>query len=76
MTGGTQKMAKSQIELQLKNYRLTTADILYHMPDHPRLLHGRTTTWRRISLSCSAFSISGNKTSMAGCTRCESPAAS
>jgi uncharacterized protein Usg len=31
-------MATSQIELQLKNYRLTTADILYHMPDHPRLL--------------------------------------
>ena len=23
---------------QLKDYRLTTAEILYHMPDHPRLL--------------------------------------
>jgi uncharacterized protein Usg len=25
-------------ELQLKGYRLTTAQILYHMPDHPGLL--------------------------------------
>lgn len=31
-------MAKSQLQLQLEDYRLTTADILYHMPDHPRLL--------------------------------------
>jgi uncharacterized protein Usg len=26
------------LTLQLKNYRLTTAKILYHLPDHPRLL--------------------------------------
>lgn len=26
------------LSLQLKNYRLTTAQILYHMPDHPTLL--------------------------------------
>ena len=31
-------MAKSQLQLQLEDYRLTTADILYHMPDHPGLL--------------------------------------
>lgn len=24
--------------LQLRDYRLTTAEILYHMPDHPSLL--------------------------------------
>jgi uncharacterized protein Usg len=24
--------------LQLKDYRLTTAEILYHLPDHPSLL--------------------------------------
>ena len=24
--------------VQLQNYRLTTAEILYHMPDHPSLL--------------------------------------
>lgn len=28
----------SQLALQLRDYRLTTAEILYHMPDHPRLL--------------------------------------
>jgi uncharacterized protein Usg len=26
------------IELRLRGYRLTTAEILYHMPDHPGLL--------------------------------------
>lgn len=25
-------------ELQLQGYRLTTAEILYHMPDHPNVL--------------------------------------
>ncbi len=28
----------SSLALQLKDYRLTTAKILYHMPDHPKLL--------------------------------------
>jgi uncharacterized protein Usg len=27
-----------EIEKQLNNYRLTTAEILYHLPDHPALL--------------------------------------
>ena len=26
------------LALQLKDYRLTTAEILYHMPDHPGIL--------------------------------------
>lgn len=26
------------LELQLKDYRLTTAEILYHLPDHPGIL--------------------------------------
>lgn len=26
------------IELKLRGYRLTTAEILYHMPDHPGVL--------------------------------------
>ena len=26
------------LALQLKNYRLTTAEILYHLPDHPEIL--------------------------------------
>ena len=28
----------SPLSLQLREYRLTTAEILYHLPDHPRLL--------------------------------------
>lgn len=28
----------SDMSLQLQGYRLTTAEILYHMPDHPDLL--------------------------------------
>jgi uncharacterized protein Usg len=31
-------MAMSAIGLQLRDYRLVTAEILYHMPDHPGLL--------------------------------------
>ena len=31
-------MQKSPLVLQLKDYRLTTASILYHLPDHPKLL--------------------------------------
>ena len=32
------KPAMSNLHLQLRSYRLTTAEILYHMPDHPNLL--------------------------------------
>lgn len=28
----------SRLELQLKGYRLATAEIIYHLPDHPGLL--------------------------------------
>jgi uncharacterized protein Usg len=28
----------SDLALQLQNYRLTTAQIFYHLPDHPALL--------------------------------------
>lgn len=28
----------SALSLQLRDYRLTTAEILYHLPDHPHLL--------------------------------------
>lgn len=30
--------APTAIELQLMGYRLATAEILYHLPDHPSLL--------------------------------------
>lgn len=34
--------------LQLKQYRLTTAEILYHMPDHPALL--QSFIWQDLDL--------------------------
>lgn len=36
------------IELQLKNYRLTTAEIFYHMPDHLDLL--QSLIWQLLDL--------------------------
>lgn len=29
---------QSDLEIQLKGFRLTTAQIYYHLPDHPRIL--------------------------------------
>lgn len=29
------------MRLQLEGWRLTTAEILYHLPDHPHLLQSR-----------------------------------
>lgn len=37
------------IGLQLRNYRLTTAEILYHLPDHPRLL--QSYIWQDLDLA-------------------------
>lgn len=37
------------VELMAKDYRLTTAEILYHMPDHPSLL--QTYVWQALDLS-------------------------
>lgn len=34
--------------LQLKQYRLTTAEILYHLPDHPALL--QSFIWQDLDL--------------------------
>jgi uncharacterized protein Usg len=34
----------SVFALQLRDYRLTTAEILYHLPDHPTLL--QTYVWQ------------------------------
>ena len=36
------------VELLVKDYRLTTAEILYHLPDHPSLL--QTYVWQAIDL--------------------------
>ena len=35
--------------LMLKDYRLTTAEILYHLPDHPKLL--QTYIWQDYDLA-------------------------
>lgn len=37
------------IGLQLRNYRLTTAEILYHLPDHPGLL--QSYLWHDLDLA-------------------------
>ena len=39
----------SDLELQLRDYRLTTAQILYHLPDHPDLL--QTYVWQDYDLA-------------------------
>ncbi len=31
-----------ELELRIQGYRLTTAEILYHLPDHPSLLQSFT----------------------------------
>lgn len=39
----------ANISIQLRNYRLTTAEILYHMPDHPGLL--QSFLWQEYDLA-------------------------
>ena len=36
-------------ELQLKGYRLSTAEIVYHLPDHPSLL--QTFVWQHYDIA-------------------------
>jgi len=38
-----------EFEQTLNNYRLTTAEILYHMPDHPAVL--QTFLWQELDLA-------------------------
>ena len=42
------------LALQLRDYRLTTAEILYHFPDHPGLL--QTYVWQDYDL-CPKFPV-------------------
>ncbi|MET0596607.1 MAG: aspartate-semialdehyde dehydrogenase [Mesorhizobium sp.] len=39
----------AELELMLKGYGLTTAQILYHMPDHPHVL--QTFIWQHYDLA-------------------------
>jgi len=41
-------MCMAGLELQLQGYRLTTAEILYRLPDHPNLL--QTYVWQDLDL--------------------------
>ncbi len=45
----TDPSAQSPLDLQLSGYQLTTAQILYHLPDHPRLL--QTYLWQEYDLT-------------------------
>jgi uncharacterized protein Usg len=38
-----------ETKLMLKDYRLTTAEILYHMPDHPGLL--QSFLWQHLDIA-------------------------
>ena len=44
-----ERASMSQLELALRGYRLTTAEILYHMPDHPELL--QTFIWQELDMA-------------------------
>ena len=41
--------AYSETELRLMGYRLATAEILYHLPDHPGLL--QSFVWQKLDLA-------------------------
>ena len=43
-----QKTERVSLELQLRGYRLATAEIVYHMPDHPGLL--QTFVWQHYDI--------------------------
>ena len=40
---------ESQFHRQLRGYRLTTAEILYHMPDHPGVL--QSYIWQELDIA-------------------------
>ncbi|MEM7443705.1 MAG: Usg family protein [Pseudomonadota bacterium] len=39
----------TSLDRQLRGYRLTTAEILYHLPDHPALL--QSFTWQYLDMA-------------------------
>jgi uncharacterized protein Usg len=39
----------SNLKLELPDYRLTTAEIIYHLPDHPDLL--QSFVWQKFDLA-------------------------
>jgi uncharacterized protein Usg len=47
--GNRQERLMHRFESQLRGYRLTTAEILYHMPDHPTVL--QSYIWQEFDLA-------------------------
>ncbi|MCW3477039.1 usg protein [Limobrevibacterium gyesilva] len=41
--------AHTQLQRQLQGYRLTTAEILYHLPDHPAVL--QSYIWQELDMA-------------------------
>ena len=41
--------AHSEMQRQLRGYRLTTAEILYHLPDHPSVL--QSFIWQELDIA-------------------------
>jgi len=39
----------SDLRLQLNGYRMTTAEILYHLPDHPSVL--QSSIWQHLDIA-------------------------
>ena len=59
-------------ELQVRGYRLTTAEIIYRLPDHPALL--QSFIWQKFDLAPdypepASSSNSGRRISRASCIR-------
>ena len=42
-------MEREDLRLQLEGWRLTTAEVLYYMPDHPRLI--QSFVWQTLDLA-------------------------
>ncbi|MGH7125140.1 MAG: usg protein [Stellaceae bacterium] len=42
-------MSNTNLILQLTGYRITTAEILYHLPDHPALL--QSFVWQQLDMA-------------------------
>lgn len=55
-TGGVRGIDRGDLELQLQGWRLTTAEVLYYMPDHPKLI--QSFTWQTLDLAPSYPRIS------------------
>lgn len=45
----SQIKSRGPLELQLNGYRLATAEIIYHLPDHPGIL--QTLLWQHYDLA-------------------------